>query len=834
MKQLKLAILVLTLSSYNVKAQGIKIKEVIKDDFNRISLCKPDTILPASIENQKDFLLSIANAKNEINFQLERSFNDGDNLHNHYQIQFKKIPVYGASYVVHSNKGFINFANGNLPFTNVSLVSIASINYEEAKKYLDVELIKKLKTEKVNSSTFHNKDLVWFSNGNKLELAYKIEVQNGDVLLTGNYIVDAKNGSILYFEPSICANHTAKIPPNAAGAAQTLYSGNQNFITDAFNGQFRLREIRNGVNILTLNAGNEINTEVFIFNATDFVDNDNNWQAVEHNNNRYATDVHWATEQAVDYWRIVHNRNSINNLGMNVVSFIHAFAANTLNAFWSSQYQVMMYGDGAGSLGPLGTLDVVAHEIGHGICQFTAGLISGTAQSGALNEGFSDIWGAVIEGWVAPGKQRWRIGEEVFFPNLRNLENPNDATAVEGPHPDTYLGTFWRTNGEPHNNSTVLSHWFFRLAQGGAGTNDFGNNFNVNGQGINIAARIAYLTEQNLSNSANYNQVRNVSIQVTRDEYGVRSCQEAAVTRAWFAVGVGANFIGIPGPIPTIIGDTIVCTNKTYSLQNIPSGSTVTWFTSSYYTVAPQNAAGTTVIVTRNGTGLVNLGVNVAFNGNNPCGIADPTFYASKLIKFGSPLPATQYPYWTQNGVTNYMNDCNAITQVDQNTTSASGYVTDAVTNTYSWSKVGSAPNSKFTWTSSNNSFSVTVLNKFKFNSDWITLRCSTTNQCGTAFRDYKFVLDPGICTAARPVRNNSNVIIYPNPTNDIFNVELNKGIFIKRIIIKNKLGVTIKSFNYDNNLSKQLISFIDFPQDVYTIQVFDGNIWYTSKVIKE
>jgi hypothetical protein len=112
-------------------------------------------------------------------------------------------------------------------------------------------------------------------------------------------------------------------------------------------------------------------------------------------------------------------------------------------------------------------------------------------------------------------------------------------------------------------------------------------------------------------------------------------------------------------------GDIIVCTNKTYNIVNIPTGSTVTWLTSSYYSVVPQNPAGTTAIVTRNSTGQVNLGANVSFNGNNPCGIAAPTFFVSKLVKFGSPLPATQYPYWTQNGITNYMNDCNAITQVD-------------------------------------------------------------------------------------------------------------------------------------------------------------------------
>ena len=127
----------------------------------------------------------------------------------------------------------------------------------------------------------------------------------------------------------------------------------------------------------------------------------------------------------------------------------------------------MVYGDGDGVFfNPLTSLDICSHEMGHGITQFTSGLASGTQESGALNEGFSDIWAACVEKWAAPNKQTWRIGEEIFagvWNCVRDLQNPNSTNSFEGPEPDTYQGNFWDANGELHRNSTVLGHWFYIL-----------------------------------------------------------------------------------------------------------------------------------------------------------------------------------------------------------------------------------------------------------------------------------------------------------------------------------------------------------------------------------
>jgi bacillolysin len=483
-----------------------------------------------------------------------------------------------------------------------------------------------------------------------VKLSYKVKANLENTSLSGNYFIDANTNIVLYFEPSICTAHDSKVPPNAPGTAQTLYSGNRNFTTDAnFNGGFRLREIRNGVNLWTLNANNESNVEVIANNATDFFDNDNNWQAIEHGVNRYATDVHWATENVLDYWSILHSRNSINGLGMNAVGYVHTSMpwAQNVNAFWDRDRNAMFYADGNAALGfgPIAAFDVVAHEFGHGVCQYTSGLIAGAAESGALNEGFSDIWGAAIEAFAAPTKNRWLIGEDIFPTNLRNLQNPKDPTSSErrngtGSHPDTYLQQFWQADGEPHFNSTILSHWFFLISDGGSGTNDLGNNFNVNPLGIIIAGRIAYATERFLPSTAGYLQARATSIQFARDTYGIGSCEEISVTNAWFAVGVGAAY----QINATITGATPICsTGATYTVSNIPCNGLVTWTVSassgSSITLTNYTGITTSIIIPSNFPQSASIILTATITG-----IANPI---TKTIFYGQPGFGASY----KNGV---------------------------------------------------------------------------------------------------------------------------------------------------------------------------------------
>ena len=239
---------------------------------------------------------------------------------------------------------------------------------------------------------------------------------------------------------------------------------------------------------------------------------------------------------------------------------------NLDNAFWNGS--VMSYGDGSsngnegsGYFDALTSIDVAAHEIGHAVCEYTADLAY-QRESGAMNEGFSDIWAAVVENYAAPNdpnKNTWLIGEEIDRRSgstaLRSMSNPKSLS-----QPDTYLGTYWKNVncGTPvlandycgvHTNSGVLNYWFYVLAQGDAGTNDVGDVYDVAGIGINKAAQIAYRLESvYLSSNSNFANARTYGIQAAEDLYGADSPEVIAVTNAWYAVNVGDAYNGGGNP----------------------------------------------------------------------------------------------------------------------------------------------------------------------------------------------------------------------------------------------------------------------------------------------
>jgi hypothetical protein len=215
----------------------------------------------------------------------------------------------------------------------------------------------------------------------------------------------------------------------------------------------------------------------------------------------------------------------------------------------------MTYGDGSGTyFDILTSLDVAAHEIGHAVCTYTANLAY-QRESGAMNEGFSDIWGATVEYYAAPNKSTWLIGEDIERRSghlaLRSMSNPKS----EG-QPDTYGGTYWINPncGTPtqsndycgvHTNSGVLNHWFYILVQGKSGTNDIGSSYNVTGIGMDKAANIAYRLESvYLSANSTFANARTYGIQAATDLYGANSTEVIATTNAFYAVGIGSAYQG--------------------------------------------------------------------------------------------------------------------------------------------------------------------------------------------------------------------------------------------------------------------------------------------------
>ncbi|MFK7924557.1 MAG: M4 family metallopeptidase, partial [Bacteroidia bacterium] len=354
--------------------------------------------------------------------------------------------------------------------------------------------------------------------------AYKFDIYAHEPMSRSFTYVDANNGSVLWQHQRI---HTA----DTVGVGVTGFYGVQSIITDQFADGFRLRESGRGNGISTYN----LETRTNFGSAVDFTDEDNYWVHFNAERDEFARDAYWGTEMTYDYFSGIHNRNSIDNTGFELISYVH-YGLNFGNAFWNGSS--MTYGDGGGSgSNPFTALDICGHEVSHGLTNFTANLIYRN-ESGALNESFSDIFGAAIERFARPLNSNWLIGEDLGF-IIRNMADPNS----EG-DPDTYQGNQWEfgpfDNGGVHINSGVQNFWFYLLTEGGTGTNDLGNSYNVPSIGIDKAAKIAFrnLTTY-LSPSSNYSDARFYAIQATIDLYGACSPEMEAVTRAWYAVGVG-------------------------------------------------------------------------------------------------------------------------------------------------------------------------------------------------------------------------------------------------------------------------------------------------------
>jgi PKD repeat protein len=307
--------------------------------------------------------------------------------------------------------------------------------------------------------------------------------------------VDAQTGEILFDLPLI---HFA----DEIGTAHTQYCGIKEINTFSNSStDYILKDNTRGNGLRTLNCHMTTNYN----NAWEFTDTDNIWNNVNPQLDEYATDAHYATMSTYDYYWDKFNRNSIDGNGFALWSYVHfnlvqAGYPDNVNAFWNGQ--CMTYGDGKISQGitPLTTLDICGHEVTHGLTNFTANLVY-AYEPGALNEAFSDIFGTAIEFYAVPEYANWTIGEKIGHA-FRSMSNPKQYQC-----PNTYKGQFWVSggsdNGGVHTNSGVLNYWFYLLSEGGSGTNDNGNAYQVQGIGIEKAEQIAFklLTEYLTPNS---------------------------------------------------------------------------------------------------------------------------------------------------------------------------------------------------------------------------------------------------------------------------------------------------------------------------------------------
>lgn len=309
-------------------------------------------------------------------------------------------------------------------------------------------------------------ELMYYQFEEKLHLAYICTVRPNthDVY---KVIIDAQNGQVLEDWQSAChANGPTTTSGNDLnGVNRTInnYEYNSRFyLLNASETMFNSSSSNMPDNpvgaIWTLDAQNTDGANVVQISRT----SNSGWSAT-------SISAHYNAKLCYDYYKTKHSRNGINGSGGNIISVINVTSngQGMDNAYWNGK--AMWYGNGKNSFKPLaGSVDVAGHEMTHGVVENTANL-EYKNQSGALNESFADVFGAMIE------NKNWQIGEEVvktaYYPSgaLRDMADPhNGGSSLSDPgyQPklmrEIYKGT--QDNGGVHINSGIPNHAYYLIA----------------------------------------------------------------------------------------------------------------------------------------------------------------------------------------------------------------------------------------------------------------------------------------------------------------------------------------------------------------------------------
>jgi Zn-dependent metalloprotease len=238
----------------------------------------------------------------------------------------------------------------------------------------------------------------------------------------------------------------------------------------------------------------------------------------------------------------VFDRASVDGNGLSLVSSVH-FSHAYDNAFWNGSQ--MVFGDGSGQVLAVGSLtkalDVIGHELTHGVTQYTAAL-EYQAQPGALNESISDVFGSLVRQrdlGQSAAQADWLIGPGILGTALhgvalRSMKAP--GTAFDGdPQPATMAGYVdlpvdadpAHDNGGVHINSGIPNHAFYLAATA------------IGGDAWDAPGRIWYdaLTTR-LHATDGFAVAAAATVASAGALYGGRSPQANAVREAWRAVGV--------------------------------------------------------------------------------------------------------------------------------------------------------------------------------------------------------------------------------------------------------------------------------------------------------
>ena len=494
------------------------------------------------------------------------------------------IPVWGSEIILHDKGGKVGLMNG-FYFPTPSVLSLEpTILAASSGEIVRTDLSKKFKfntftengKKQIGGEQIRNELVIFHvkDDKNMERLAWHV-IAYPSVLHRWEYFVDAENGTVLDSYESSCDfmghyhdaienstilnKNSSKSLENSENAENT--EGGVPLEKPAFDGKTfadakdmlgvtqRINTYQVGTRYYLIDASRSMfkpASSSFPANPVGVVqtfdnlnkDGGETYNYITTTNNVWsdtkAVSAHFNSGKCYEYYLATHARNSLDGRGGNIDSYINVTDKSVQmdNAYWNGE--AMFYGNGKDFFSPLPkALDVAGHEISHGVIQNTANLRY-QGESGAMNESFADVFGAMIE------RKNWAMGEDVIknlsaFPTgfLRDLSNPNNG-ATKGQsawqpkvYSDRYTGS--QDNGGVHINSGIPNYAFYLFATNTA-------------VGKDKAEKVYYSALKNyLFASAQFIDLRTAVEAACKAIYPSDAAILTAAQNAFTTVGIGAG-----------------------------------------------------------------------------------------------------------------------------------------------------------------------------------------------------------------------------------------------------------------------------------------------------
>jgi Zn-dependent metalloprotease len=386
-----------------------------------------------------------------------------------------------------------------------------------------------------------------------MELAYlvKTRMANGNTPVHHDTIVSARDGRIL---------DQWSMLQTVIGSGASQYNGNVPLNTTLSGTTYSMKDPSRGTGgtfgaMAITNANHSTSAGSVYTNAT------NNWG----DGNQYiaggsTTNANGQTAAVNAMWGLMNTYDMLKNTlgwssldGNNTATYI-AVHVNTAydNAYYSDGCKCMFIGDGGSYFNNLGSIDVIGHEMGHGVTAATSNLAY-NRESGGLNESSSDITGEAVEAYARAGGtgatipntgNDWKMGAEIAKDGnpLRWMYKPSK----DGRSPDAWSKQLARL--DVHYSSGPNNRMFYFLSQGsnGTSTSEYYSKYLTKGAMTGIGTDKAYriwfrAASTKFTSSTNYADARTKMIASATELYGAGSAEVKAVTRAYAAINVGLD-----------------------------------------------------------------------------------------------------------------------------------------------------------------------------------------------------------------------------------------------------------------------------------------------------